>query len=65
MAKQDGATYAYTEYHFHCKRCERDSPGGYLGVGDETFGTGNGWPTRREARAALTEHLKTCKGENR
>lgn len=50
-------TFAYTEWHYRCARCNRTSIGGEA-VGSE--GRPNGWRTRAAARQAWLDHQKEC-----
>lgn len=52
-------TYIYVEHHFSCGNCGLHTPGHI----DPAIGSGgNGWKTKREARASLTAHLRKCRG---
>jgi hypothetical protein len=52
------STYAYTEYHFRCERCGLNTAGRVV-----ENSQGVGWPTRREARAALRQHERECESD--
>lgn len=71
MSRESG-TFVYKEYHIKCGPCGRTSVGntgryewinGVFTWNDGGWGTGSGWPTIADARAAYRLHKQLVHGK--